>query len=418
MMSRVNTTPATLQGCERELREAKARFEEAAARVMTIFETTTDIVLMVDRDCRISYVNPRGVAQLADGRDLIGISLYKAFPSIVDPDLYDQCQQAISDQRPASFEVFLSRLNAWFMIDAFPSPQGLTIYFRDITEQRRDLEARRLIEEQLHQIQKMDAVGQLANGIAHDFSNLLMVISGNLELIRCDAEANELVRSLAAKAHQATQRGTELAVQLLAFSRPQKLETKAVDVGRLVSEFQALTHRVIGKGCEIRLITDENLWPCYVAPAQLETALLNLTLNGRDAMPGGGLLEIEARNMNPDDEAAACLPHRFYVCLAVRDTGCGISPATLDRVFEPFFTTKEAGRGTGLGLSMVYDFVKKSNGHITVDSTVGVGTTVMLYLPSATPEPRDQGSRCPAESHKVNARDVDARACIPPIPRS
>ncbi len=132
------------------------------------------------------------------------------------------------------------------------------------------------------------------------------------------------------------------------------------------------------------MIVDEQLWPCHVDPAQLETALLNLTLNGRDAMPDGGVLTIEARNVFLDEEAVAGVAPGPYVKLAVIDTGCGVPPETLDRVFEPFFTTKEVGKGTGLGLSMVYGFVKQSDGHVTIESTVGVGTTVTLYLPKTT----------------------------------
>src|SRR4030088_1603896 len=239
------------------------------------------------------------------------------------------------------------------------------------------------MQEQLHQSQKMESVGQLTGRIAHDFNNLLMVVSGNLELVE-DAEDIGKVRQFAAAARRAVDRGAKLTAPLLAFSRRQRLNPKLVNANQLISEFQGLIRQAVGGACEVKLLIDGPLWLCHVDPPLLETALLNLALNARDAMPNGGVLKIETRNVVLDEEAAAgCLPGS-YVRVSVTDSGCGMPPEIRDRVFEPFFTTKEVGKGTGLGLSMVYGFVRQSEGHVTVESVPGAGTTVALYLPKVT----------------------------------
>ncbi|MDB5406765.1 MAG: hypothetical protein JWL84_1677, partial [Rhodospirillales bacterium] len=307
-----NTMADALRDRERELREAKERAEDAAARITTVFESTTDSVLIVDRDWRITYLNERAKAQVAEGRDLVGMDLWRAFPEAGESEVYRRYRAAL-DQGPASFETFSPRRNAWYAINAFPSSPGIAVYFRDITEHKHALEARRLIEEQLHQSQKMEAVGQLTGGVAHDFNNLLAVVAGNLTFIEDGAGDNDSVTRFAAAARQAVDRGAKLTAQLLAFSRRQRLSPKVVYAHHLIHEFQWLIHRAVGEAVEVKLITDEQLWPCHVDPAQLETALLNLTLNGRDAMPDGGVLEIEARNVVLDENAVAGLAPGPYI---------------------------------------------------------------------------------------------------------
>jgi CheY-like chemotaxis protein len=178
-----------------------------------------------------------------------------------------------------------------------------------------------------------------------------------------------------------------LTAQLLAFSRQQKLNPKLLCANQLISEFLGIIRQAIGAECEVRLRIDERLWPCHVDPPLLETALLNLALNARDAMPNGGVLEIETRNVVLDGGSMAGAAPGSYVRLSVTDTGCGMSPEVRDQIFEPFFTTKEVGKGTGLGLSMVYGFVRQSGGHVAVESAPGAGTTIALYLPKATQKP-------------------------------
>ncbi len=217
------------------------------------------------------------------------------------------------------------------------------------------------MEEQLHQSQKMESVGQLTGGVAHDFNNLLTVISANLELIESTTDPGTIGRCAEA-ARRATDRGAKLTAQLLAFSRRQALRPELVDANELIFEFQGLIQQAVGDGCEVRLQTDEKLWLCHVDPALLETALLNLALNARDAMAERGVLRIETQNTVVELGMPECSPGS-YVRLSVTDNGSGMPREVQDRVFEPFFTTKELGKGTGLGLSMVYGFVRQSGGH-------------------------------------------------------
>jgi signal transduction histidine kinase len=338
-----NTMADALDYREHELSEAKEKAEEAAVRITTIFESTTDSVLIVDSNWRINYLNGQAWAQVAKDRDLIGAKLWEAFAEAADKGILSRFQEAMSEQRPASFETFCERRSVWYAINAFPSSQGLAIYVRDITEHKHALEARRLMQEQLHQSQKMESVGQLTGGVAHDFNNLLTVVAGNFELIG-DAAVDGRVRELAAAGLRAAGRGAKLTAQLLAFSRRQKLNPKLVCANQLISEFQGLIRQAVGGGCEVKLRADERLWRCHVDPSLLETGLLNLALNARDAMPDGGVLEIETRNVVLDEGAVAgCLPGS-YVRLAVTDAGCGMPPEVRDRVFEPFFTTRRSAR--------------------------------------------------------------------------
>jgi CheY-like chemotaxis protein len=231
----------------------------------------------------------------------------------------------------------------------------------------------------------MEAVGQLTGGIAHDFNNLLTVVSGNLELAGRALEAAN-----APKAHRnieaalnGARRAATLTHRLLAFSRRQPLQPQIVDLNRLVSGMSDLFRRTLGESIRIETVLAGGLWPTFADPNQLESALLNLVINARDAMPTGGKLTIETANCHLDEAYAAAhldVKAGQYVMVAVTDTGTGMTPDVMARMFEPFFTTKEIGQGTGLGLSMIYGFVKQSGGHVKAYSEVGQGTTVRIYL--------------------------------------
>jgi len=239
-------------------------------------------------------------------------------------------------------------------------------------------------EAQLRHAQKMEAVGKLTGGVAHDFNNVLQIIGGNLQLLSRDVGGNPRAEQRLQTALAAISRGSKLASQLLAFGRRQPLAPKVVNLGRLIRGIDDMLRRAIGEGVEIETMIAGGLWNAYVDTAQVENALLNLAINARDAMEGHGKLTIEAGNAFIDDEYAsrhADIATGQYVMIAVTDTGHGIPADVLEHVFEPFFTTKPEGKGTGLGLSMVYGFVRQSGGHVKIYSELGQGTTVRLYLP-------------------------------------
>lgn len=247
-----------------------------------------------------------------------------------------------------------------------------------------DVTARRDMEAQLFHLQKMESIGQLTGGVAHDFNNLLTVILGHADLLAESLEDRPELEELSLAVLQATKRGAGLTHQLLAFARQQPLEPRSVDVSELLEKLSGLLRRTLGEQSELRLFQPRELWPARVDPGQLESALLNLCLNARDAMGGGGRLSIECENVRLEEDGGAGadqLPAGDYVVLAISDTGSGIPGELQARVLEPFFTTKEVGRGSGLGLSMVYGFVKQSQGHLQLYSEEGKGTTVRMYLP-------------------------------------
>jgi DNA-binding response OmpR family regulator/signal transduction histidine kinase len=243
---------------------------------------------------------------------------------------------------------------------------------------------RRETEDQLRQAQKMEAVGKLTGGVAHDFNNVLQIISGNLQLLSRDVAGNLRGEQRLQTAIAAISRGSKLASQLLAFGRRQPLAPKVVNLGRLIRGIDDMLRRALGEGIDIETVIAGGLWNTFVDTVQVENALLNLAINARDAMEGHGKLTIEAGNAFLDDAYAtrhAEVAPGQYVMVAVTDTGCGIPSDVIERVFEPFFTTKPVGEGTGLGLSMVYGFVKQSGGHIKIYSEPAQGTTVRMYLP-------------------------------------
>ncbi|WP_329611041.1 PAS domain-containing hybrid sensor histidine kinase/response regulator [Pseudomonas sp. KNUC1026] len=244
---------------------------------------------------------------------------------------------------------------------------------------------REQVEADLRQAQKMEAVGQLTGGLAHDFNNLLAGISGSLELLRIrlrQGRVDELPRYIDT-AQDATRRAASLTHRLLAFSRRQTLDPKPTDVNRLVQGLEELINRSVGPQIEVAYQPEAGLWPALVDPNQLETALLNLCINARDAMPGGGTLRITGSNLSLEAGPALDIgvAPGHYLALSVADTGTGMPPEVVCRAFDPFYTTKPMGQGTGLGLSMVYGFVRQSGGQVRIQSQVGQGTTMTLYLP-------------------------------------
>ncbi len=284
-----------------------------------------------------------------------------------------------------TFEV--RRADSTLQVSENRTPDGGTLHIVvDVSEQRD-------IEEQLRRAQRMEAVGQLTGGVAHDFNNLLAVMIGNAEILEerlgDDDEINQNIQAII----RSVNRGSSLTNRLLAFSRQQALTPVTADVAELISGLEDMIRRTMGETIDLKIETAPDLWPPIIDPHQFENAVINMAINARDAMPEGGTLLIKSTNVVLDEDYSKQeeeVAPGDYVELAVSDTGAGMPPDVLDRVFEPFFTTKDVGEGSGLGLSMVYGFAKQSNGHVTIHSEIGHGTTVKLYMPRSQESLRPQ----------------------------
>ena len=273
----------------------------------------------------------------------------------------------------------------WLSWTGVPDQDRIFAVARDVTAEKAATERLKATEEALRQSQKMEAVGQLTGGIAHDFNNLLTGIVGSLDLlqIRLNQGRTDNAARYIEAAMISANRAAALTHRLLAFARRQPLIPKGVDVNQLIVSLEDLLRRTIGETIDLKIVAADDLWCTLCDPNQLESALLNLAINARDAMPEGGKLTISTADARLDDATAdtPALPPGDYICIAVTDTGTGMSAEVAARAFDPFFTTKPIGQGTGLGLSMIYGFARQSNGHATIDSRLGEGTSIRLYLP-------------------------------------
>jgi PAS domain S-box-containing protein len=299
-----------------------------------------------------------------------------------------------------------TRFWASVLIDAIRGPHQELIGFAKIT---RDMTERRAMQEQLHQSQKMEAIGQLTGGVAHDFNNLLTIILGNLDTIARRAPADERLKRAIEQASRGAHRAATLTQQLLAFARRQPLDPKPADVNALIIDMSDLIRRTLGEDIEVETSLSEVVWPVEVDPHQLESAILNLAVNSRDAMRDGGRLTIRTSNVVIAPGAAltdAELAPGEYVLIAVVDTGVGMSSEVLAHAFDPFFTTKPIGEGTGLGLSQVFGFVKQSGGHVKLASDAGHGTTVQIYLPRFLGEVAPSNREAPLATAQGNRSET------------
>jgi PAS domain S-box-containing protein len=313
---------------------------------------------------------PLAVDELAaDRTDPIAVALVRAgFASAATVPLFDLGQ-------PMGALVALSRVRREFDRDSLHFLQSVANVLAAGVQRNRT-------QEQLAHVQRLEAIGQLTGGIAHDFNNLLTVISGNLQLLETELDDSALPSHAIESGLRAVGRGAELTRKLLAFARRQRLEPHALDVGALLGELGGMLRPTLGATVNIEIECPDPVLHVFADPGQLENALVNLALNARDAMPRGGRLRIAVRSESigsGDPE----LPAGKYVVFTIADTGLGMAQDVLARAFEPFFTTKSGGKGSGLGLSIVYGFVKQSGGHLTVDSKLGYGTRIHLWLPAA-----------------------------------
>lgn len=380
-----------------ERRRAEEQLRESQEEFRLLVQGVTDYALfMLDRDGRVNSWNSGAERIKGYSREEILGHHFSRFYTEEDREaglpgkgLHQAATEGRWETEGWRVRKDGSRFWAHVVIDAIRSEAGELLGFakitRDITERKnaeRELDQAR---EALFQSQKMEAVGQLTGGVAHDFNNLLTVIIGGLDTI-ARSKPNETVRVRRAleMSRHAADRAASLTSRLLAFSRKQALAPMPTDLNKLVGNMADLLHRTLGEQIELESVLAPRVWTVEIDQNQVESAILNLAVNARDAMPSGGKLTIETQNTYLDESYTATdaevRPGQF-VMICVSDTGSGMSKSTLARVFEPFFTTKETGRGTGLGLSMVYGFVKQSGGHVTIYSEEGEGTTVKLYFP-------------------------------------
>ena len=372
-----------------ESRRTQAALTREIEERERIFETSQDLILVTDTKGTFVQVSPSSMAILGiKPEEMIG---HSATEFIYPDDLESTREEMRSARRGHLMRNFQTRYVhkdghpvSLFWMGTWSEPVRRHFFVgRDLTEKQ-------AAEAQFRQAQKMDAIGQLTGGVAHDFNNILTVITGTIGILADAVAEDPQLSAIAKMIDDAAERGASLTRHLLAFARKQPLQPREIDVNTLVAETIKLLRPTLGEQIQIKPQLAADAWPALVDPNQLTTAILNLSLNARDAMPGGGKLVVETGNVHLDEGYAAMngdVAVGNYVMIAVSDTGTGIAPDNLERVFDPFFTTKEVGKGTGLGLSMVFGFVKQSNGHIKIYSEVGHGTTVKIYLPRASGVP-------------------------------
>ena len=374
----------------RDLTERKGLEASLRLRQQVLDEVAQGIIFTDPRqlDNPITYVNP-AFEQITGYRavDVLGKNCRLLYGPGTDPAAVTEIQRALEECRPCAVELLNYRAEGtsfWNLVSIAPlhDDKGQVTHFVWV---QTDVSQRRMLEEQVRQSQKMEAIGRLAGGVAHDFNNILTIILGNAEFALGELPPeNTLLIDQVQTIVEAANRAAALTKQLLAFSRKQLLEPTLLKLNSIVANLERMLRALIGE--DVSLITDlgPDLWQTKADPSQIEQIIMNLAVNARDAMQQGGYLRIATRNTQVDSAYVSRHPGvrpGCYVCMSVSDSGCGIPPALLHQVFEPFFTTKQLGEGTGMGLATVFGIVTQSNGHITVESEVGHGTTFHVFLP-------------------------------------
>jgi two-component system cell cycle sensor histidine kinase/response regulator CckA len=384
--------------------ELEKRLKESEQRYVATLMSIGDGVIATDAVGRVTFMNAvaEGITQwrIDDAR---GLPIDQVLPMVTEAarvSLENLAMQALRLNRTVTLTepvVTVTRSGESIPIDDSAAPiagahgkvVGAVVAFRDIRQQRLAEDALKQAEDQLRQSQRMEAIGRLAGGIAHDFNNLLTVIIGCSELLLSGRHVDDTSRQFIVEIKNAGERAADLTRQLLAFGRKQILQPVTLNLERLVGNMSRMLQRIIGEDVILTTKGVADLWSIHADPGQLEQLIMNLAANARDAMPQGGRMTIECRNVYLTERLIQSRPEMQpgrYVLMAVSDTGVGMDHATQEHAFEPFFTTKEVGKGTGLGLASVYGIVKQSHGFIYLYSEVGKGTTFKLYFPSETAE--------------------------------
>jgi PAS domain S-box-containing protein len=374
-------------------KDAERQLAQAEARYRGLLEAAPDGMVVVNAAGAIVLLNAQAEKQFGYHRDeLLGQNVKRIIPEgfaeRLIADALRTNAEALAQQIGTGIELHGQRKDGSqfpieIMLSPLESPEGVLV-----TAAIRDTSERKQLERQLHQSQKMEAVGQLTGGIAHDFNNLLTVIIGNLGLLDQTVSGNEAAVKRIRTAQKAAARGADITRRLLVFSSNVELKPAYVSLGDSIQNMIEMASRGLGLDVKITTQLDQSVPPLFVDPSALESALLNLVVNARDAMPNGGSIVISSKLKNLDESDPAVLAGDLkkgcYVCVSIADTGQGMSPEILERACEPFFTTKLRNKGTGLGLAMVYGFVKKSGGVVRISSVAGQGTTISLFLPIVT----------------------------------
>jgi PAS domain S-box-containing protein len=392
--------PIRVAGTARDVTELVQAEEAVRLRDRAIQAVTQGIVITDpnQRDNPIIYASPGFERLTGYGPDeLVGRNCRFLQGKETDRGVVAQVRAAVQAGEPCDVELLNYRKDGkpfWNALSVSPvrDENGRLTHFIGV---QTDVTDRHQLEMQFQQAQKMEAVGRLAGGVAHDFNNLLTIINGYTDLLVDQLPAGSPLREMVGEVHKAGERAGTLTRQLLVFSRQSVLEPKVLDVNAVLADTEKMLRRLIGEDIQLSTILEPHRAPVKVDPGQLQQAIINLAVNSRDAMPRGGRLTVETRSVDLTEKYCQshpdCKPGR-HLMLAMIDTGAGMDDATIARIFEPFFTTKEPGKGTGLGLAMVYGFVKSSGGHITVASEVGRGTTFRLYFPQVR-EPVSLGGK-------------------------
>ncbi|MGH7420885.1 MAG: PAS domain S-box protein, partial [Candidatus Rokuibacteriota bacterium] len=405
-----------------ERKRAEAVLRESEARHRAVLASAMDAFVSMDHSGRVTEFNP--AAERMFGHSRAAVLGQELAETIIPPAFREAHRRGLarylstgqSSLLGGRIEVTALRADG----SEFPveltvtragteEPPAFNAYVRDLTAQKRAEAARASLETQLQQAQKMEAVGRLAGGVAHDFNNLLTVITGRGHMLLSRLKPGEPMHRDVELIQKTSQRAVALTSQLLAFSRKQVVQPRVLELGPLVADLAPMLQRMIGEDMELVVEPVQGSGRVRVDPSQMQQVLMNLAVNARDAMPGGGRVRVSIREVEVDEAAAlhqTNLPPGPYVTLAVSDTGTGMSAETAEHIFEPFFTTKEQGKGTGLGLSTVYGIVEQSRGHIAVRSEPGRGTTFVIHLPRveeplAPGRPADPGRRLRTTSRTV-----------------
>lgn len=395
-----------------ELRRVRAERQEADRMKGELLESIRDCFFSLDRDFTVTYLNRATEEFIGRSRDeLLGTNMLDVYPESRGTILEAKYRQAMRDGIRLEFETYFEPHDEWYDIRVYPHSMGIAVFFQPITERKKHEEERRKMEQQLRQAQKLEAVGRLAGGVAHDFNNMLSVILGNVEIARNTIGLDHPAYQDLSEIADAARRSATLTKQLLAFARKQTVSPQLVDLNATVEQILGMLKRLIGEEIQLLWKPSTPLPTVKIDPSQIDQVLTNLVVNSRDAIAGVGSIAVST---GTSEVLAGSEPHKLrggltpgqYVVLTVKDDGCGMSREVLENLFEPFFTTKPEGSGSGLGLSIIHGIVQQNQGRVEVSSSVGEGTAIEILFPAAGQTVRSKSEQAPPEPDSTGRETV------------